>query len=228
MLYEEIYDGSWRDSDTLRAQHIGAEYQRVAKYSRYPSPVTVFGSARPAWGGPGHDEYAEAFEIGWTLAYNGFSVLTGGGPGVMEAANFGASACIQAYGRDQEYVLSLGACLRGLPHEQEPNKYMDEYEVFDHFHARKTAMTRYSVGFVALPGGFGTLDEVFEVLTLMQTGRTEVRPVVLVGKDFWYPMLEFLHHRLYVDGMISREDERLVYVADYGEADKVAELVAKG
>jgi uncharacterized protein (TIGR00730 family) len=138
--------------------------------------VTVFGSARFH---EQHRYYAQARLVGRLLAGSGFTVMTGGGPGIMEAANRGAK---EASGR------SLG-CNITLPKEQKPNAYLDSWIEFDHFFVRKLMLIKYSYAFVCLPGGFGTLDELFEVLTLIQTGKLEDFPVALIGTDYWAPLL---------------------------------------
>jgi uncharacterized protein (TIGR00730 family) len=141
--------------------------------------VTVFGSAR-------YNEtdgyYALAREMGGALARAGFTVMTGGGPGVMEAANRGAR---EAGGR------SLG-CNIELPLEQKPNPYLDKMVEFRHFFVRKVMLVKYSYAFIVMPGGFGTLDELFEVAVLIQTGKIKDFPVVLLGSEFWRPLLEQL------------------------------------
>ncbi len=137
--------------------------------------VTVFGSARVA---ETHPFYALAREMGRGLTRLGFTVMTGGGPGIMEAANRGAR---EAGGR------SVGCAIR-LPKEQDVNRYMDRFVVCDHFFVRKTLLLKYSYAFVAMPGGLGTLDELFEALTLIQTGKISNFPVVLMGVDYWAPL----------------------------------------
>jgi uncharacterized protein (TIGR00730 family) len=141
--------------------------------------VTVFGSARF----DEHHRYCRmGREVGRLLAESGFTVMTGGGPGVMEAANRGAK---DVGGR------SIG-CNIVLPQEQKPNAYLDTWIEFEHFFVRKLMLVKYSYAFVVLPGGFGTLDELFEVLTLIQTGKVQDFPVVLMGRDYWRPLLEQL------------------------------------
>jgi uncharacterized protein (TIGR00730 family) len=141
--------------------------------------VTVFGSARFD---EHHRYYQMGRDVGRSLAESGFTVMTGGGPGVMEAANRGAK---DAGGR------SIG-CNIVLPQEQKPNPYLDTWIEFEHFFVRKLMLIKYSYAFVVLPGGFGTLDELFEVLTLIQTGKVQNFPVVLMGRDYWRPLLDQL------------------------------------
>ncbi len=163
--------------------------------------VTVFGSARFH---EGHPYYAKAREVGHRLAEAGFTVMTGGGPGIMEAANRGAK---DAGGR------SVG-CNIELPFEQKPNSYLDLMVEFKHFFIRKVMLVKYSYAFVAMPGGFGTLDEVFEALTLMQTDKIHDFPLVLVGVDYWSPLLEFLRQNLLAEGAISPVDLDLLHITD--------------
>lgn len=155
--------------------------------------VTVFGSARfPET----HPYYQLGREIGRELARAGFTVMTGGGPGIMEAANRGAQ---EAGGR------SVG-CNIQLPHEQLPNPYLDVSVDFKYFFIRKLMLAKYSYAFVALPGGFGTMDELFEIATLVQTRKVEHFPIVLAGLDYWQPMLEFLRSRMVAGGTIDQVD----------------------
>ena len=163
--------------------------------------VTVFGSARF---GEEHPYYALGREIGARLARVGFTVMTGGGPGVMEAANRGAK---ESGGR------SIG-CNIELPQEQKPNRYLDRWITFRHFFVRKLMLVKYSYAFVALPGGFGTLDEVFEVATLVQTGKIRGFPIVLIGREFWEPLLEFVRTRLVAEQAVAPEDATRFLVTD--------------
>lgn len=172
--------------------------------------VTVFGSARFH---DGHRYYQTAREIGAALARRGYTVMTGGGPGIMEAANRGAR---EAGG------LSIG-CNIELPHEQRPNPYLDRFVEFEHFFVRKVMLVKYSTAFVVMPGGFGTLDEVFETLTLMQTGKIESFPVIVVGREFWENMREFVQHSLLGEGTISRQDIELFQLAE--TADEVIAML---
>lgn len=162
--------------------------------------VTVFGSARY---GESHPHYALGRHVGASLARMGFTVMTGGGPGLMEAANRGAR---EAGGR------SVG-CNIELPTEQEPNPYLDRWVTCRYFFVRKVLLFKYSYAFVGLPGGLGTLDELFEALVLIQTGKIDNFPVVLFGTAYWRPLQDLLHH-LAREGTISESDLTLLLVTD--------------
>ena len=163
--------------------------------------VTIFGSARISEDDPA---YAQAREVGRLLAEAGFAVVTGGGPGVMEAANRGAS---------EGGGLSVGFNIE-LPHEQALNPYVELGLTFNHFYVRKTMFVKAAEGFVIFPGGFGTLDELFESLTLIQTGKVLHFPVILFDAAYWQPLLDLIHERLLADGMISPQDLALLTVTD--------------
>jgi len=163
--------------------------------------VTVFGSARFA---EDHLYYQQSREVGRLLAERGFAVMTGGGPGLMEAANRGAR---EAGGR------SIG-CNIHLPHEQKPNPYLDKFIQFEHFFVRKVMLVKYSSAFVVMPGGFGTLDETFEVITLIQTQKLESFPVVALGGDYWEELGAFLRDSMLTQGTISRDDLSLIQTAE--------------
>jgi uncharacterized protein (TIGR00730 family) len=163
--------------------------------------VTIFGSARIREDDP---IYEQAHEIARRFAEHGWAVVTGGGPGVMEAANRGAQ---------EGGGLSVGFNIE-LPHEQRSNGYIDLSLTFRHFYARKTMFVKAAEGFVVFPGGFGTADELFEALTLIQTGKVLHFPVVLVDSDYWGELLEWIRGELLPDGMISPDDVDLLYVTD--------------
>jgi len=182
----------------IKAQFI-AGFQAVDRIGR--QGATVFGSARVR---EDHAAYAGAREVGRLFAEAGFAVITGGGPGVMEAANRGAQ---EAGG------VSVGFNI-ALPHEQYENAYLDISVTFEHFYARKVMLVKAAEGFVLFPGGFGTLDELFEALTLMQTDKVLDFPVVLVGRDYWRGLLEWIHAGPLEQGMISPEDEKLLFLTD--------------
>jgi uncharacterized protein (TIGR00730 family) len=174
-------------------------FQAVERIGR--RGVTIFGSARVD---EGHDAYRLAREAGRLFAEAGFAVVTGGGPGVMEAANRGAR---------EGGGLSVGFNIE-LPEEQRSNDFIDIELTFNHLYARKTMLVKAAEGFVLFPGGFGTLDEMFEALTLIQTGKVLHFPVVLVGREHWHGLLEWIGERLLGEGMISPNDEELLFVTD--------------
>ncbi len=174
--------------------------------------VTVFGSARF----PEHHRwYQLARAIGAELAHAGYTVITGGGPGIMEAANRGAQ---EAGG------MSVGCNIR-LPHEQHPNPYLDRSLTFDYFYVRKVMLLKYSSGYLFMPGGFGTLDELFETLTLIQTGKVEAFPCIAVGTAFRRPMVEAVMEQLYAEGTVSRGEVEVSLLDD--PAEIVAYLLAE-
>lgn len=174
--------------------------------------VTVFGSARYT---EEHPFYQQAREVGAAIAKMGFTVMTGGGPGIMEAANRGAK---EAGGR------SVG-CNIMLPFEQKPNPYLDRWVDIRYFFVRKTLLIKYSYGFVIMPGGFGTMDEMFEALTLIQTRKIRNFPVVLMGKDYWTDLRDFLD-KMIASGTISPGDLDLMLFTDSIE-EAVAHLEEK-
>jgi uncharacterized protein (TIGR00730 family) len=163
--------------------------------------VSIFGSARVKEDSPA---YRSARDVGRRFAEAGWAVITGGGPGVMEAANRGAK---------EGGGLSVGFNI-DLPHEQGSNPYLDISYTFKHFYARKVCFVKPAEGFVIFPGGFGTLDELFEALTLIQTGKAHNFPVVLVDTDYWGELMDWVKGELLADGMISPEDLALLYVTD--------------
>jgi hypothetical protein len=190
------------ETDTWRALRILSEFVEGFEALAGVGPaVAVFGSARTSTGDP---LYELSRRIGGELANAGFAVITGGGPGTMEAANRGAH---EAGG------LSIG-CNIELPREQHLNPYVDLSIEFHYFFARKTMFVKYSDAFVILPGGFGTLDELFESLTLIQTGKIRHFPVVLVGHDYWDGLLRWMREVQLPAGAITQEDLDLLLVTD--------------
>jgi hypothetical protein len=191
-----------READLESAVTFFLEFLRGFESFDFETPcVTVFGSARfPEH----HPHYRLAHELGGELARAGYGVLTGGGPGIMEAANRGAR---EAGG------LSLGCNIR-LPREQQPNPYLDRFIEFEHFFIRKVMLVKYSTAFVVMPGGFGTLDEAFEVITLVQTGKLDRFPVIGMGGDFWDQLARFGRETMLREGVISPEDLDLIRRAD--------------
>jgi uncharacterized protein (TIGR00730 family) len=201
-----------RWEELARAIRIFLEFIRGFRALHFVGPcVTVFGSARFKEDDP---NYALARQVGARIAGMGFTIMTGGGPGMMEAANRGAK---DVGGR------SIG-CNIVLPMEQKPNPYLDKFVEFKYFFVRKVMLVKYSYAFVVMPGGFGTLDELFEALTLIQTKKIESFPVVLMGKEFWEPMMAFIRDRLIARGTISPEDLNLLMVTD--SVDEAVRLVA--
>ncbi len=173
-------------------------FERLA--SIRPS-VSIFGSARF---GPDHPYYTLAEEIGRALSDSGFSVVTGGGPGIMEAANKGAYAGLSP---------SIGLNI-ALPHERHSNAYQNISLHFRHFFSRKVMFVKYASAYVVLPGGFGTLDELAEILTLVQTGKTRKIPIILVNREFWQGLLEWFSQVLVREGTIDAEDMTLFEAVD--------------
>jgi uncharacterized protein (TIGR00730 family) len=181
------------------AEEFREGFVAVARIDR--PAVTIFGSARIPEDDP---VCAQARQVGRLLAEAGFAVVTGGGPGVMEAANRGAR---------EGGGLSVGFNIE-LPYEQELNPYVDIGLTFEHFYVRKTMFVKAAEGFVIFPGGFGTLDELFESLTLIQTGKVLDFPVVLVDSGFWLPLLDWVRERPLAEGMVSPEDVELLTLTD--------------
>lgn len=191
---------------------VGRELIRGFRALHFVGPcVTVFGSARVDESDP---SYELARRMGGAMSRLGFTVITGGGPGIMEAANRGAK---EAGGT------SIG-CNIELPHEQEPNPYVDLSIDFHYFFVRKLMLVKYSYAFVVLPGGFGTVDELFEALTLIQTGKISDFPVVVLGTDYWSSMAEQLD-RMVADGMIDASDLDFLLITD--DVDAAVEHVRR-
>ena len=202
------------ETDTWRVLRILSEFvEGFEALANVGLAVAVFGSARTPTNDPG---YALARRIGGGLAKAGFAVITGGGPGMMEAANRGAH---EAGG------LSIG-CNVELPHEQHLNRYVDLSVEFHYFFARKTMFVKYSDAFVIMPGGFGTLDELFESLTLIQTGKVRHFPVVLVGHAYWDGLIEWMRDVQLPEGAISDADLDLLHVTD--DPEEVVRIVTAG
>ncbi len=191
-----------RLSEALRVARIAGEFVRGFRRLHFVGPcVTVFGSARF---GEENPYYGLGREVGRGISASGLTVMTGGGPGIMEAANRGA--------RDHG-GMSIG-CNIELPMEQEPNPYLDRWVTFRYFFVRKVMLVKYSVAFVILPGGFGTMDELFEALTLVQTGKIHAFPVILMGRDYWSPLLAFFRHTFVEAGTIAPGDLDLITLTD--------------
>lgn len=192
----------WKTKDAWRALRILSEFvEGFDTLADVPPAVSVFGSARSK---PESAEYRMGEELGGALARAGYAVITGGGPGVMEAANKGVA---DAGG------LSIGLGIE-LPFEQGLNDWVDVGIDFRYFFARKTMFVKYAQAFVVLPGGFGTLDELFEAVTLVQTRKVTRFPVVLMGTAYWQGLLDWLRDTMLPDGKIGPEDLELLYLTD--------------
>jgi uncharacterized protein (TIGR00730 family) len=201
-LLDHAYGKDWKDEDPWRVLRIQGEFvEGFDSLARTGPAITVFGSARTPAGSP---EYLVGEQIGRGLATAGWTVITGGGPGAMEAANKGAS---EAGGT------SVGLGIE-LPFEVGLNEWVDVGVNFRYFFARKTMFVKYSQGFVVLPGGLGTLDEMFEALTLAQTGKVTSFPVVLIGKTYWQGLFDWLAGPVADDGKISPRDLDMVTLTD--------------
>ena len=210
-LLQRRPEAAFLDTDPWRALRILAEFVEGFDAMAMVGPaVTVFGSARTK---PKDPLYELARTIGRKLAEAGFAVITGGGPGTMEAANRG---CQEGGG------LSVG-CNIELPREQFINRYVDLGVEFRYFFARKTMFVKYADGFVILPGGFGTLDELFEAITLIQTGKVRHFPIVLVGRAYWSGLLDWIRGTLLAQGAIADGDLELFQVTD--DPDQVVGII---
>lgn len=191
-----------RSSEIARAFRIFFECIRGFRALHFVGPcVTVFGSARFK---EDNRYYQLARQTGELLARRGFAVMTGGGPGIMEAANRGAK---------EGGGLSLG-CNIELPHEQSCNQYLDRWVDFRYFFVRKVMLVKYSYAFVLMPGGFGTMDEIFETATLIQTGKIDRFPLVLMGTDYWSDLVDFMRDRMVAGGTISAADVDRFLITD--------------
>lgn len=203
-------DKDWaeiKSSDSWVIFKVMAEFvEGFEKLGKIGPCVTIFGSARTK---PSSAYYKTAEEIAYQLVLHGYGVVTGGGPGIMEAGNRGAN---RAGGK------SVGLNIY-LPHEQKGNPYIDADKLitFDYFFVRKVMFVKYSQGFIVMPGGFGTLDELSEALTLIQTKKIGRFPIVLVGKKYWSGLMDWIHEALLAEGMIHEEDLDLFSVVDTPE-----------
>lgn len=192
----------WLHTDTWRVLRIQSEFvEGFGALAELPMAVTVFGSARMK---EDHPYYRLGVEVGRAIAKAGYATITGGGPGLMEAPNRGAWECDGP---------SVGLGIE-LPHEQHLNEWIDLGMNFRYFFVRKTMFLKYSQAFICLPGGFGTLDELFEALVMVQTGKITKFPIVLLGTEFWGGLLEWIRDRLVTEGMIAPEDPDLLFLTD--------------
>jgi uncharacterized protein (TIGR00730 family) len=192
----------WVHTDPWRVMRIQSEFiEGFGMLAELPKAITVFGSARTK---PDDLYYKQSELLGQRLSEAGYAVITGGGPGVMEAANKG---CHEAGG------ISVGLGIE-LPFEQSMNEWVDLGLVFRYFFARKTCFLKYSIGYVGMPGGYGTLDEIFEAVTMIQTGKITSFPLVLFGTEFWTPLLDWIRGTLIEDGTVSPADIDLFTLTD--------------
>jgi len=193
---------SWNSKEAWRVFGIMAEFVSATERLNQIHPaVSIFGSARTR---PDQPYFKLTEEIARLLSDAGFSVISGGGPGIMEAANKGAF-----YGKSASVGLNIQ-----LPHEQSSNHYQNISQTFQHFFARKVMFVKFASAYVVMPGGFGTLDELMEALTLVQTGKTRRMPIILVGSKFWSGMLDWFRTALLDEKVISPEDMDLIQVID--------------
>lgn len=210
---ESEYQADFLDSDPWRIMRIQAEVvEGFGAFANLGPAISVFGSARTK---PGHRHYELASRIAALAVQNNFAVITGGGPGIMEAANKGAAL---AGG------VSVGLGIE-LPFEQSLNAYVNRGINFRYFFVRKLMFVKYALGFVVLPGGFGTLDELFEAMTLVQTRKISSFPVVLVGADYWNGLVQWIRNTMLAEGMISPGDEN-IHVAD--TAEEAMDILLRG
>jgi hypothetical protein len=200
-LLDEQGSAEWLHKDPWRVLRIQAEFvEGFGLLADLPRAVSVFGSARIK---PGTPYYELAEQIGAKLVEAGYAVITGGGPGIMEAGNKGANP----------HGLSVGLGIE-LPFEQSMNEHIDIGMEFRYFFVRKTMFVKYSQAFVVLPGGFGTLDELFEAITLVQTKKITRFPIVLMGVSFWQPLMDWITGTLLPEGLISADDPKLFHLTD--------------
>ena len=192
----------WNSKEAWRVFGIMSEFVAATdRLSVIQPAVSIFGSARTK---ANHPYYKKTEEIARLLSDAGFSVISGGGPGIMEAANKGAF-----YGKSPSVGLNIQ-----LPHEQHDNPYQDISQSFQHFFARKVMFVKFASAYVVMPGGFGTLDELMEALTLVQTGKTRRIPIILVCSDYWRSMVDWFRQTLLIEGMINPEDMDLIQLID--------------
>ena len=213
MAATEIHNGNSTSHESWHAFEIMAEFVGATEKLKEITPaVSIFGSARTS---PDHPYYVLTEEIARQLSDAGFSVISGGGPGIMEAANKGAFAGIGP---------SVGLNIE-LPFEQSGNAYQDIDLTFKYFFMRKVMFVKYASAYVVMPGGFGTLDELMEAITLVQTGKSRKIPIILVGKAFWTGLLDWLKNTLVAEGMAGVDDMNLIQLID--EPKDVVEAIFK-
>jgi uncharacterized protein (TIGR00730 family) len=213
LMQQPFADTSFLDSDAWRALRIMGEFiEGFDALARLGPAVSIFGSARTQ---PDDPMYEHARELAAKLSDQGFTVITGGGPGIMEAANRGA--------KEAEGV-SVGLAIE-LPREHGPNPYVDIAQYFRYFFVRKTMFVKYAQAFVIFPGGFGTFDELFESLTLVQTDKIDHFPIILFGSDYWSGLLDWVRNTVVPRGNVSEGDLDLVRVCD--DIDEIVSIVAE-
>lgn len=201
----------FRSREAWHVLKIMAEFvESTEELSDISPAVSIFGSARTP---RAHGYYKLTEEIARRLSDAGFSVISGGGPGIMEAASKGAF-----FGKSPSVGLNIQ-----LPHEQKPNEYQDLSLSFNHFFSRKVMFVKHAVAYVVMPGGFGTLDEMFEALTLVQTGKSRKIPIILVGRAFWQGLLDWFRAQLVAEGMIAADDMQLIQLID--EPGEIVEAI---
>jgi len=213
LMDPDLIESSHSAHESWHAFEIMAEFVDATERLKQITPaVSIFGSARTL---PEHPYYQLTEIIARRLSDAGFSVISGGGPGIMEAANKGAFPGTSP---------SIGLNIE-LPHEQKGNPYQDISQNFKHFFMRKVMFVKYASAYVVMPGGFGTMDELMEALTLIQTGKTRKIPIILVCSAFWGGMVDWFRNSLIAEGMVSPEDMDLIQVID--EPDQVVEAIFK-
>src|SRR3989442_6080370 len=204
-IEEQYVIDDFTSKDTWRIFRIIAEFDEAFEMlAKIPPAVAIFGSARST---PGSASYERAQAISTLIGKNGYSVITGGGPGIMEAANKGAT---------EAGATSVGLNIE-LPLEQKPNIYANKLLNFRYFFVRKVMFVKYSIAFFILPGGFGTLDELFEAITLIQTRKIKPFPVILIGRDYWKGLLGWIGDTLLREKMIAVEDLDIIKTVDTPE-----------
>lgn len=208
---EQYLIDEFKVGDTWRMFKILSEFvEGFEKLSKIEPAVSIFGSARAK---EDHKDYKKARKLGKMLADNGITVLTGGGPGVMEAANRGAT---EAGGQ------SIGVNIE-LPFEQKPNPYAKKIINFNYFFVRKVMLVKYASSFVIFPGGFGTMDELFEAITLIQTKKMKYFPLILVEKDYWKGLIDWIKDTMLSNGFINKEDLDLIVMED--DLSKIMDII---
>lgn len=215
-IRERLQQKTWNEiktNDSWAIFKIMAEFvEGYETLSKIGPCVSIFGSARTK---PDNPYYILAEEIAFKLTQSGFGVITGGGPGIMEAGNKGAQ---------QGSCPSIGLNIT-LPHEQKPNSYQDVFLIYRYFFTRKAMFIKHSMSYIVMPGGFGTLDELFDITTLIQTGKKVKMPIILYGKDFWGGLMEWIKTTLVQKGVVNKEDVNLLTLVD--SIDEVLEIVAE-